>query len=423
MTLCVAVAMMGTGCATLREHLEPKRDDVVDRSTLDGKVMAGYQGWFACPGDELGRGWYHWGIGTRFDPDHCTIDLWPDVSELDEDELCPTDFRHADGSVAYVFSSQNFKTVRRHFQWMQEYGIDGAFVQRFGSEVTAGELQYEQFTRVLHHSMRAANQHGRAYSLTYDLSGMRAGQVSRLKDDFNRLLEEEIILGPDDDAFLYHRGRPLISVWGIGFSDDRLYTLEECAEFIHFLRNHPGPNGDGFSIMLGVPTYWRTLERDALEDPYLHDVIRMADVVWPWSVGRYRTPEAAQELAHNVWAEDMAWCDEEGLDYLPVVFPGFSWHNLKPEFPLDLIPRLGGRFLWSQYVALAEIGSTMAYAAMFDEVDEATAIFKCTNDPPVNGSFIDYEGLPEDHYLWLTGMGARLLRGEIDITEDLPERK
>jgi hypothetical protein len=63
----------------------------------------------------------------------------------------------------------------------------------------------------------------------------------------------------------------------------------------------------------------------------------------------------------------------------------------------------------------------MIYQAMFDEIDEGTAIFKCTNSPPVGESrFVTYEGLPSDHYLWLTGMGARLLRGEIKPTEAMP---
>ena len=60
---------------------------------------------------------------------------------------------------------------------------------------------------------------------------------------------------------------------------------------------------------------------------------------------------------------------------------------------------------------------------MFDEVNEATAIFKCTNDPPVGASkFLTYEGLPSDHYLWLVGQGARMLRGKIPATESLPHR-
>jgi hypothetical protein len=65
----------------------------------------------------------------------------------------------------------------------------------------------------------------------------------------------------------------------------------------------------------------------------------------------------------------------------------------------------------------------MIYVAMFDEVDEGTAIFKCTNTPPVGTSpFLTYEGLPSDHYLWLTGEGARLLRGERVIQNSIPKR-
>ena len=55
----------------------------VDTTTLAGKVMCGYQGWFAASGDGSGRGWLHYGRGGQFEPGKCSIDLWPDVSELD----------------------------------------------------------------------------------------------------------------------------------------------------------------------------------------------------------------------------------------------------------------------------------------------------------------------------------------------------
>ena len=65
----------------------------------------------------------------------------------------------------------------------------------------------------------------------------------------------------------------------------------------------------------------------------------------------------------------------------------------------------------------------MIYVAMFDEVDEGTAIFKCTSDVPpgAESKFLGYEGLPSDFYLRLTGMGAKLLRGEIPLSEKIPE--
>jgi hypothetical protein len=66
----------------------------------------------------------------------------------------------------------------------------------------------------------------------------------------------------------------------------------------------------------------------------------------------------------------------------------------------------------------------MIYQAMFDEIQEGTAVFKYTNEPPVGASrFVTFEGLPSDHYLWLTGMGGRLLRSEIRPTGEPPARK
>jgi hypothetical protein len=59
---------------------------------------------------------------------------------------------------------------------------------------------------------------------------------------------------------------------------------------------------------------------------------------------------------------------------------------------------------------------------MFDEINEGTAIFKCTNEPPTGqppAKFLTYEGLPSDHYLWLTGMGGKLLRHEIPFNKQL----
>jgi hypothetical protein len=63
---------------------------------------------------------------------------------------------------------------------------------------------------------------------------------------------------------------------------------------------------------------------------------------------------------------------------------------------------------------------TMAFVAMFDEVDEGTAIFKVTNSPPTQGHFVGLEGLPSDWYLRLTGEGAKMLRGERAVAQEIP---
>ncbi len=393
----------------------------VDTRTLTGKVMCGYQGWFTAEGDGMNMGWNHWRGRDGFKPGSCTIDLWPDMTELEDDEKYATPFRHADGSTAYVFSSANPKTVARHFKWMADYGIDGAFVQRFTNDIRRDKGLHFRDT-VLRNCREGAKTHGRAYAVMYDLSGMGAGQMDTVMADWKHLVDDLGIAQNDADrAYLHHDGKPVVAVWGVGFNDNRKYTLEECATLIDFLKKDPVYGGN--TVMIGIPAYWRTQTRDTVDDPGLHDVLLKADLLSPWAVGRFRTPEDADTYATETLSADIAWCEERGKTLLPVVFPGFSWHNLKPNSAPNIIPRRGGQFLWNQYVNAKSAGATMIYQAMFDEVDEATAIFKCTNNPPVGeSSFIDYEGLPSDHYLWLTGQGGRLLRGEIGNSERLPER-
>ena len=72
-------------------------------------------------------------------------------------------------------------------------------------------------------------------------------------------------------------------------------------------------------------------------------------------------------------------------------------------------------------MAATAAGATMMYQAMFDEVDEGTAILKVTNTPPDGlglSKFVTYEGLPSDFYLKLVGEGGRLMRGEIKAEDE-----
>ena len=338
------------------------------------------------------------------------------MSELDTDERYPTSFVTADGKVAEVYSSFNFKTVNRHFKWMQDYGIDGVFAQRFAGEVF-NPPGLRHFNTVLSHCRQSAIQFGRTYAVMYDLSGMRAGQMGRVIEDWKLLFEKMQIT--KDPAYLHHKGRPVVSVWGLGFSDGRKYTLEEGLELVTFLKSAAAGE---CTVMLGLPTYWRTLERDAVNDKTLLELAEKADVISPWTVGRYSTQEEVNRYAQKTMSEDIRWCAEHSKDFLPVVFPGFSWHNQNPRFPLNQIPRQEGKFLWSQFVAAKKTGATMVYQAMFDEVDEGTAIFKCTNDVPMGEStFSTYEGLPSDHYLKLVGRASKMIRGDLPIVDELPD--
>ncbi|YCM43671.1 glycoside hydrolase family 71/99-like protein [Verrucomicrobiaceae bacterium 227] len=389
---------------------------------LKGKVMCGYQGWFRAPADGTGNGWRHYTEHGPFEPGHCSIDLWPDVRELPEKDRIPTGFKHPDGSVAEVYSSVRASATDLHFQWMKEYGIDGAFLQRFAVS-TRNKTLRATLDQVLMNCQNAAQAHGRSWVLMYDLSGLRPGQSQALIDDWKHLKDN---IGLKKEAYLTHNKKPLISLWGLGFND-RPAMLDEWKTLIDFFKNDP--TYGGCSIMVGVPTYWRTLRRDTIKDPALHQILETVDVISPWSVGRYNSPKAAAEYARETLTPDIAWCRERKIDLLPVAFPGFSWQNMMKirgkEAKLNVIPRLGGGFLWSQAWHARKAGAGMLYVAMFDELDEGTAIFKTRTDPPSGKSnFVTEPGIPGDQYLWLTGKAGEMFRSKPDSKwSTLPRRE
>ena len=122
----------------LQPYSGPTRSDI-DATTLDGKVLCGYQGWFNTPGDGTNFGFGHW--GNRLDrPDggRFTVDMWPDTSEYDPHDLCDVPgLKMPDGSPARLYSGFRKGPTLVHFKWMREYGIDGVFLSRFVSETTS----------------------------------------------------------------------------------------------------------------------------------------------------------------------------------------------------------------------------------------------------------------------------------------------
>ncbi len=391
----------------------------VDSSTLTGKVMVGYQGWFNAEGDGAKRGYNHWTRGNVLPaPGKVRIDMWPDLTGFPAAERFPTDLVHADGRRAEVFSSYVRPTVVRHFSWMREHGIDGVFLQRFINSLSCGNSLAAN-NAVLENVRAGARQHGRVYALMYDLSSLAPGNADILIADWKKLLRETKLTR--DPAYLRHHGKPLLALWGCGFKDDDKPrpALEDWRKILTVLKNDP--ESGGLALMIGVPSGWRTQTRDTIPDPTLLELAHLADVISPWTPGRYRTPETAAAHAATVWQPDIAWCQERKIDFLPVAFPGFSWHNMKGA-PLNAIPRLQGRFFWSQIAAAKRAGADMLYVAMFDEVDEGTAIFKVTNNPPVGEGvqFVTYEGLPSDHYLRLTGLAGKVIRGEQPASDEIP---
>ncbi len=181
------------------------------------------------------------------------------------------------------------------------------------------------------------------------------------------------------------------------------------------------------TVVGGVPTYWRTLNNDSQTDPAWAAVYRRYNVINPWLVGRFADDAGVDNYRTHVLVGDLAEAARVGADYMPVVWPGFSRSNLMPGQALNQIPRRGGAFWWKQLSTYQSAGCSMFFGAMFDEVDEGTAMFKIAAhhaDAPSDASFLtlDADGmnLPSDWYLRLAGAGSQMIRGEIPRTTTVP---
>jgi hypothetical protein len=180
------------------------------------------------------------------------------------------------------------------------------------------------------------------------------------------------------------------------------------------------------SLMGGVPVGWRDLSRDSKTHPEWWNVYRRFDVLSPWTVGRMNDERSVDFFLENYILPDRRDCEEFDIDYLPVVFPGFSAHHLMGK-SLNEIPRHGGDFLWRQIYNALSAGNKMLYIAMFDEVDEGTAIFKVAatrRDAPVEAPFLaldaDGTSLPSDWYLQLAGEAARHVHERLECPVTIP---
>jgi hypothetical protein len=251
---------------------------------------------------------------------------------------------------------------------------------------------------------------------------MDDSQYKLIQEDWKHLIDDLNLTNQGNKTtYLFHNKKPLVAFWGISAGTRESGHIPEIFHIIDFFKNDSVYGG--CSIHLGIPSRWRTLGSDTKGDPRLHEVIRQADVVHPWLVGRYN--EASYETYRKEQiVEDVKWCREMGKSYAPTVFPGFSWYNMKENEISDKIPRNKGEFYWKQLAGAMESGAEMLYVAMFDEIDEGTAIMKCAKTVPVGKSiFVPYEKeIQSDHYLWLTGMAGKMLRGEIPLSKSMPVR-
>jgi len=413
------------GCSAGSREAGPGADapELVDATSLERKNLFGYQGWFLCPGDGSPvNGWRHWFGDGAPNAANLAIDLWPDTAELDADELCATDLAYADGSGARVYSAYNGKTVARHFAWMKDAGIDGVALQRFLADVQDPRslAARDQVTRNV---QAGAEAEGRVFAIEYDISGVDdAHLVEWLEADWKYLVDTLKVT--ESTRYLKDGGKPVLYLWGLGFRD-RPGTPADANRLIDWLTTSADPRYQ-VTLVGGVPAHWRTLDHDSKTDDAWAQIYRSFDVVSPWTVGRFGDDAGADAYRKKSLDADLAAVTAAGKRYMPVVFPGFSWHNLKGGAP-NQIPRRGGAFYWRQVWNAVGAGATMLKTAMFDEVDEGTAMFKLAPTAarlpagaPLTALDADGRALPSDFYLRVGGAATALLRGDLPLSPALP---
>ncbi|QNI37982.1 glycoside hydrolase family 71/99-like protein [Edaphobacter albus] len=384
-------------------------------------MLVGYQGWFRCPGDgSPANQWSHWSRGVP-SPNTMAVDLYPETNELKPSSRCLLPGVTINGKPAYVFSSFSKDTVEKHFEWMRTYEIDGVLLQRFINSIHSQQMEGDT---VLRNVRSAAEVNGRLFSVEYDLSGAhQETALKQLQDDWGYLTKDlKVTSSP---AYLRDHGKPIVAIWGLGFGDaDHLQDPALGLRIVKWFKDTAHVR-----VIGGVPAGWRTLSADSSSNSGWAAVYSALDIVQPWSVGRYRTLEGANQWKETHLIPDLVQTRKQGQSYMPVIFPGFSWHNLNRNSAENQIPRLGGRFLWKQAFNAKTAGATFVKIAMFDEVNEGTAIFKAApsrKDAPKPGFWLtldaDGETLPNDWYLKISAAISQMFHGTAPPTEQIPIR-
>jgi hypothetical protein len=385
-------------------------------SEFMGKSVAGYQVWFNT--GTSASGWFHWAGGAQPAVGHLNFEVYPDVTEYAATDLTQTGFANlGNGTPSKLFNSSNTPVINKHFDWMKTTGIDGVALQRFingiGSVINNSPAASPLKVKA------AAEATNRIFYICYDISssGLDATWADIIKFDWVYNIEQAYAL-TSSPAYATVNNKPVVELWGTGFTGNHPGTEAETIALINFLQAR------GCYVIGGVPTYWRTGTGDS-KSGFLN-AYKEYDMISPWSVGRFGDNAGAANFKTNLLIPDKAFTDAANIDYMPVLFPGFSWSQWNNGLP-NSIPRKAGDFSWNQALNIKSIGVSNMYFAMFDEYDEGTAIMKAATDYtmiPSDQYFVttSADGIwtSSDFYLRLAGAEIELLKGTRSITPAVP---
>lgn len=383
-----------------------------------GKSMAGYQAWFRASDNDK-SGWNHWNGGSRPGAGSLSFEMWPDVSDYLEAgiKLYDTSFRDlGTGQSAQLFNSTDPEIIDTHFKWISEYGIGGFAVQRFYSATSSSNTSARNYLQTI---QEKAEKYDKTYYIMYDLSGSGSDgekALRQIKYDFIYNVERKGVAS--STAYAHADGKPVVCLWGLDSTDpDRYPNAEVALDLVQWFQNR------GYFVIGGIPeNEWVDNTSDYAE------VFASLDMLSPWMVGRMGQAEQLKRDSEWIEAHNT---EEHTYYYQPVLYPGFSWANLKPTDEPNHIQRNAGQFLWTQALRAANYKMDSIYFAMFDEYDEGTAFMKAASDsfevPEGLQYFLtlsaDGKWLSSDFYLRAAGavtkMVQQVAKGELAY-EDVP---
>jgi Carbohydrate binding module (family 6) len=368
-----------------------------------GKITVGYQGWFACIGDNAPiDAWWHWSNNESQapSPSNNNIKAWPDMTVYDA--VYETAYANlGDGAPATLFSSYDQSTVNVHFQLMQQNGCDTAALQRFDPNGSEGPTRNAVTAKV----NTAAQAYDRKFYVMYDASGWTNMQTEMPADWTANMAQYT-----SSSAYAHQNGKPVVGIWGFGFDDtNHPWSAAACLEVVQWFQSQ------GCYVMGGVPTYWRTGVSDSRSGySAVYDAFNMLS---PWMVGRIGSAADSDSFYTNVNVGDQAYCNANGIDYQPCVLPG----------DVSASQRAHGDFMWEQFYNMVRVGAQGLYISMFDEYGEGNQILNtaATQQQVPTGSgllALDEDGTAcsSDYYLRLTNDGGRMLKGQIALTNVRP---
>lgn len=383
------------------------------------KGIAGYQAWFRASNND--SEWVHWGGNGSANPkaDALSFEIYPHVDDYLDNGATLYQSGLGDlgnGDKALLFNSTDPAIVDTHFSWMQQYDLDGVAVQRFYSATSVAKTTARNTLQLI---QEKAEKYNRIFYVMYDFSGCGTRDAA----SFIRDIQLDFIYNVEDKGvassanYAHANGKPVVCMWGISGEPNSGYVYGSTATaLIQWFQSR------GYYVIVGTPDNGYTDRTGTNLTPFT-----IADMVSPWTVGRYDQNGAANWLNYQV-PKDLAFCNQYGLDYQPVVFAGFGWTNMGNNGPINAFPHNAGQFLWTQAHLLKSKGVSNIYFAMFDEYDEGTAFMKGAADYfeiPTDQYFLTYAAdgwwLSNDFYLRAAGavidmmQGITPLRSTIDI--------